>query len=85
MLLLVLTLISQRFEELVKLSKLHGQVLVTAIFKPRTTSRLYNLLPTAEKKILDNYLTQWASFNSTVIKDAREVRSRTQALCPTAN
>lgn len=61
------------FSKLVEISHLHASVLGTAVLGKRTISKWYNILPTAEKRQLDMYHTQWRDFNLDIVKKARAV------------
>ena len=65
----------QVFSQLVELNILHQKVVRNAIFGNRLTSKWYNMLPTAEKHLMDKFQADWGNFNDSVLQSARKVRA----------
>ncbi|EIT83392.1 hypothetical protein AO1008_00431 [Aspergillus oryzae 100-8] len=57
------------------MNELHEKIIFVAFLNKRVMSKWYNKLPTAEKRLMDSFQTQWKAFNLAQIKLAREVPS----------
>lgn len=66
------------FAELLKLNTTHERLMATTFFSPRTTSKLFGLLPFAETRAMSTYKKDWEMFNMRIIHTAR----KTGLYCP---
>jgi hypothetical protein len=57
------------------MNELHEKIIFVAFLNKRVMSKWYNKLPTAEKRLMGSFQTQWKAFNLAQIKLAREVPS----------
>ncbi|KAF1993366.1 cytochrome P450 [Amniculicola lignicola CBS 123094] len=62
----------QRHKELVRLSNMQAQALAYTVMGKWQMSQWFNLLPTPSKRHLDNYLTDWKTFNLDILESARK-------------
>lgn len=58
---------------MLELNELHESVLQSLLVSKWPDSKLYNLLPTAQKRNMSSYLSQWKEFNRTIIDHVRGV------------
>lgn len=68
-----LTFCRKRFAELLALNSVHEKVLLTTWFGRKQLNRLYNVLPTASKKDMDTFESEWKRFNLSVMQEAKVV------------
>lgn len=61
------------YAQLLDINSLHESIVNDVIAKPHLVSRVWNWLPSSEKKRMDCYLGRWERFNMDIILNAREV------------
>ncbi|KNG87010.1 cytochrome P450 monooxygenase [Aspergillus nomiae NRRL 13137] len=66
------TFSEENYAALSAMSELHEKIIFVAFLNKRVMSKWYNKLPTAEKRLMDSFQTQWEVFNLAQIKLARE-------------
>ncbi|KAK4240420.1 cytochrome P450 [Achaetomium macrosporum] len=60
------------FAKLNSLTHVHKQMMMTLLLNLKASSRLYNMLPTAERRQLDEFNRLWKQFNLEAIETARD-------------
>ncbi|RAQ53733.1 cytochrome P450 monooxygenase [Aspergillus flavus] len=66
------TFSEENYAILSTMNELHEKIIFVAFLNKRVMSKWYNKLPTAEKRLMDSFQTQWKAFNLAQIKLARE-------------
>lgn len=61
------------FARLVELNQLYDRLVMTALVTPMTSHKWYNMLPTASRRQMESFHSQWEEFNLGIIRSAREV------------
>ncbi|KAF2680077.1 cytochrome P450 CYP5293A1 [Lentithecium fluviatile CBS 122367] len=60
------------FEELLELNKVHEKVMFNAFFGTRERSRLFSVLPSQSKILMDHFEREWRIFNLKMIRAAQD-------------